>query len=306
MGDPAGIGPEIVLKALARPEVRRRCSAVVFGDRPWLERTARRLKIPMTFQIHQVGALPTKIPIGRPSAAAGRASGEYIAAAVDAVRQGAADAVVTAPINKEAFYLGGWGKHFVGHTEMLAALAGGKSARLMLAHGRLRAVHVTSHIPLKKVAGSLTRAKILETIRVAHAGLKALGIARPRIAVCGLNPHAGDGGVLGNEEARLIAPAVRAARRAGLRADGPLSADVVWPMVKDGRYDAGVAMYHDQGQIAVKLQGIGGAVNLTLGLPMIRTSPAHGTAYDLAGRGTASEESMAEALLLAAHMAGLR
>jgi 4-hydroxythreonine-4-phosphate dehydrogenase len=197
---------------------------------------------------------------------------------------------------------------------MLASLARAKNTALMLTDGLLRAVHVTSHVALRDVFKMLTKKKIMNTILLTHAGLVGLGIRRPRIAVCGLNPHAGDGGLFGNEEIRIIAPAVRACRAKGINVKGPLSADTVWPKVACGRYDAGVAMYHDQGQIAVKFQGfriskkqtLSGGVNVTLGLPFVRTSPAHGTAYDIAGRGRASERSMIEATAAALAMAARR
>jgi 4-hydroxythreonine-4-phosphate dehydrogenase len=220
-------------------------------------------------------------------------------------------AMVTAPINKRSFLMGGWGKKYVGHTEMLAGLTRVTDYALMMVVGRLRAVHVTSHIPLKEVAKSITAARVSATIRLTHHGLRQLGFFKPRIAVCGLNPHAGDGGVLGKEEAGAIFPAVKKCRQNGILVDGPLSADTLWPQVAGGLYDAGVAMYHDQGQIPIKLFGfqfekgkevLTRGVNVTLGLPIIRTSVAHGTAYDIAGRGVASEGSLLEAIRMAVAM----
>ncbi len=329
MGDPAGIGPEIILKAATRSDVRSRCFLVVFGDAAWLARNL--LKLPPKHPAHRLTiavinspedarrAPDTILPVmdlanvpaagvafGKINAAAGRASGEYIDAAIRSALRGKVNAIVTAPVNKNSFSLGGWGKKFVGHTEMLAKLTGTKEARLMLVHGSLRAVHVTSHIPLSSVSSSVTRPRVLETIRITDAALRKMGISKPKIALCGLNPHAGDGGVLGTEEKRAIAPAVAAARSQGIRVDGPLSADTVWPLVLAKKYDVGIAMYHDQGQIAIKLQGMGGAVNVTLGLPIVRTSPAHGTAFDIAGRGVASEDSFVAATLMAAKMAASR
>jgi 4-hydroxythreonine-4-phosphate dehydrogenase len=221
---------------------------------------------------------------------------------------------VTAPINKVSFRLGGWGKRFIGHTEMLAELTGSKEVGLMLVHGSLRAIHVTSHVPLKAVPALITRRRVTGSIRLADLGVRMMGIRGPRIAVCGLNPHAGDGGLMGHEEERAIAPAVAACRREGLRVDGPLPADTVWPFILAGRYDVAVAMYHDQGQIPIKMHGFrvgknvtqSGGVNVTIGLPIIRTSPAHGTAFDIAGKGLASEESFVEALTLAARMVSSR
>jgi 4-hydroxythreonine-4-phosphate dehydrogenase len=328
LGDPAGIGPEIILKALARPSVRRQAEFVVFGDLAWLRRTqvralkrhpASRLRLSRTgdrgtVRVIDFQNVPATLRVGRSSAAAGRASGAYIASAVDAVLHRFADGLVTAPIHKVSFRQGGWGKKFIGHTEMLAALTGAREVGLMLLHGPLRAVHVTSHVPLKDVPRLLTRSRIAATIRLANEGARALGIARPRIAVCGLNPHAGDGGLMGTEEGRVIAPAVAAARRAKLRVEGPMSPDLVWPFLAAGRFDVAVAMYHDQGQIPVKLSAFdarggtttSGGVNVTLGLTIVRTSPAHGTAFDIAGRGVASEASLVEAIEVAVRLVKAR
>ena len=326
MGDPAGIGPEVILKALSRRALRQRCEPILFGDLAWLRHTQKR-----ALKRHAAGRLALAstsmgksairvvdfgnaahgaIHFGKESAAAGRASGEYISSAVDAVRHHFADALVTAPINKVSFRLGGWGEQFIGHTEMLAKLTGARDVGLMLIHGPLRAIHVTSHVALKDVAGLITVKRVSAAIRLAHAGVRALGISRPRIAVCGLNPHAGDGGLMGQEEERTIAPAIAACRKDGLRVHGPLAADTVWPLLLGGKFDVGVAMYHDQGQIPVKMHGFrvgknatkSGGVNVTVGLPIIRTSPAHGTAFDLAGKGVASEESFVEAIELAIDM----
>ncbi len=292
IGDPAGVGPEIVRKALHRPDVLQICVPVTFGD----------LGVPSNKSFRY----------GVATAANGKASGIYIEAAIQAALTKQIDAVVTAPINKQSFRMGGWGKKFTGHTEMFAKLTGARRVALMLVHGPLRAVHVTSHIPLKKVASALTVSRVLETILLTHQALRKMGIKNPRIAVCGLNPHAGDGGLLGKEERTVIAPAIRKAKQKKVRAEGPLSADTVWPLVRDGVYDAGVAMYHDQGQIPIKLSSFSSTgkntlvrgVNVTLGLPIVRTSVAHGTAYEIAGKGKASEESLVDAIKLAAKMAG--
>jgi len=335
MGDPAGVGPEIVLAATADRTVQSACIPIVFGDLTWLQLTQKRSRLPRlrlvpldrSIDRHSIarlrrgdvgvvslGSLPARLPLGRPTAAAGKASGDYIAAAVQAALDREVSAVVTAPINKISFRMGGWGRRYIGHTEMIAGLTKTKVARLMLVHGALRAIHVTSHVPLSQVARRIGAGIILETIRVAHHGLRQMGILRPRIAVCGLNPHAGDGGLLGSEDRAIIAPAVATAVRGGIRAVGPLSADAVWPRVATGEFDAGVAMYHDQGQIAVKMSAfqasrrgraaVVGGVNVTLGLPIIRTSVAHGTAYDIAGKGTASAKSLVEAILMAVQMRG--
>lgn len=330
LGDPAGIGPEIVLKLIQRPSIRRRYRIVLFGHARVLDFYWRRL----FHGRRPAWIVPVRSPLGvtssgsivpivePPSVSArtvspgvvnrwsGEASGAYVGSAVAAAMRGEIDALVTAPLHKESFSLSRWGRRFVGHTEMVARLSGAKRARLMLMRGRLRAVHVTSHIPLKDVAAAVTKRNVEETLAVAVEGLRDLGIQRPKIAVCGLNPHAGDGGVLGNEDAKAILPAVRSARRRGIEADGPLPADVVWPRVLSGEFDAGVAMYHDQGQIPVKMMAFRTArrstvvtgVNVTLGLSVVRTSVAHGTAHDIAGRGVASEASLEEACEVAAQI----
>ncbi len=309
IGDPAGVGPEIVLKAM--PYFRSTCEFVVFGDRTFLEyvnaHVLGRTSLPRAFYVDFKNVDKKNFRFGVATANGGKASGTYIEVAVRAALNNEINALVTAPINKEGLQMGGWHKQHVGHTEILAHLTGSKSVALMLVTKNLRAVHVTSHIPLKKVSASLTKERVFQTISLTHEGLTGLGIARPRIAVCGLNPHAGENGLLGDEEAKIISPAVQQAKRRGIRVDGPISADVVWPKVRDRVYDAGVAMYHDQGQIAVKLLSFEnqkrnatvGGVNMTLGLPIVRTSVAHGTAYEIAGKDIASEQSLVEAIRMA-------
>jgi 4-hydroxythreonine-4-phosphate dehydrogenase len=289
LGDPAGIGPEIVRKALAHRHLHTAVNILLIGS----------------------FADAKRVPTGKPSVLGGRLSGEYIKKAVELAQAGLVDAIVTAPINKVSFRMGGWGKKFVGHTEMLAALTKTNTVRSMLVCDTVRAVHVTSHIPLRQVADSLSIRTVSETIKLAVAGLKQLGISNPKVGVAGLNPHAGDNGILGMEERKIILPAINVCRRAGCNVEGPISADVLWPLVKEKIYDAGVAMYHDQGQIAVKLAGFTMGKNqrldvrgtqITLGLPFVRVSVDHGTAYDIAGKGVASEESLLEAIRTALHM----
>jgi 4-phospho-D-threonate 3-dehydrogenase / 4-phospho-D-erythronate 3-dehydrogenase len=333
LGDPAGVGPEIVLRAALSPRFRRSDNVVV-ADHAYLRVVAARLhrrgfcvpplvRIPyrewtsaetaslrglVVVDLDNVRRSPS---FGKPTAWGGKASGDYIRAGVEAVTHCLADALVTLPINKQSFRLGGWGKESIGHTEFLASLTGTPRVALMLSLGKFRAVHVTQHIALNRVAASITRKRIEETIRLTHEGLTQMGIRKPRIGVCGLNPHAGDGGLMGNEEQRLITPAIRSCKADGIRVSGPMPADSLWPHVRDGRFDAGVAMYHDQGQVAVKLLGFQSrgrhvlvrGVNTTLGLPIIRTSVAHGTAFDIAGRGIASAESLLDAIELASTMA---
>lgn len=326
MGDPAGVGPEILIKALARSRAQV-YFPVIFGDLECLRYTQSRVlkKHPASgLKFFALPAGPGRfsfsaegIPVfdlknwrasgfkyGVATRENGQASGDYIAAAVEWIRNGCLDAIVTAPINKESFHSSSWGKKFPGHTEMLASLSNSQNTALMLTHGLLRAVHVTSHVALRDVSKLITQKKVIAAIKLSHDSVSKLLRRKARIAVCGLNPHAGDGGQFGSEEKKIIAPAVRACRARGINVTGPLPADTVWPKVVGGVFDVGMAMYHDQGQIAVKLQGfrfskkdtLSGGVNITLGLPFVRTSPAHGTAFDIAGRGMASEKSMLEAI----------
>lgn len=310
IGDPSGIGPEIVLKSISQPKLKGKCNFVVFGDielLAWVnKKILHRSKLPSAVYENE-SRLSLPIRFGVVSAANGYCSGRYIEAAIHSAQRGNIDAIVTAPINKESFRLGGWGKRYTGHTEMFSALTGAKKTALMLISGPLRAIHVTSHIPLKDVSRKLTRENVFDTICLADIGLKKLGIRHPKIVVCGLNPHAGENGLLGGEEQRVIGPAIQLALRKGLKVVGPLPADTVWPSVRDGFYDVGVAMYHDQGQIPIKLHSFSNGkkgplvhgINVTVGLPLIRTSVAHGTAFEIAGKGVASEQSLVDAIELA-------
>ena len=323
MGDPAGIGPEVALAALRAPAVRARVAPILVGDLGVWRATARRLKLRLDFDdvsapprvgrvaVAVSSALPPPVcPPGLPRTraaqrACGAAAYAAIIAAVRLVQSGVAAGLVTAPISKA--HLVAAGHDFPGHTELLAALAGGVPVRMMLAGPRLRVVLVTIHCRLRDVPGLVTRENVLETIRITARGLRErFGIAAPRLAVAGLNPHAGEQGLFGDEEARAITPAVRAARRAGLRVDGPLAADGLFAHAADGAYDAVVCMYHDQGLGPFKLLHFADGVNVTLGLPFARTSPDHGTAFDIAGRGRADPRSMIAALLMAADTAARR
>jgi len=332
MGDPAGIGSEIVLKSLARPALMRGHQAIIVGDLGHLRRIqktilrthpASRLLLhgirPSVFMNHpsrsdsfkgvvvvDMKNVKPNLAFGKPMAWAGRASGDYIRFAVKAAIQNKINALVTAPINKKSFHMGGWGRKFVGHTEMLAHLSGCSPVAHMLVYKNMRSVHVTSHLPLRDVSRSLNVRRICEVIELTERGLFDFGIKKPRIAVCGLNPHAGDGGLLGWEEERTIWPAIQHCQKRGICVQGPMSPDVVWPRVQGGHYHAGVAMYHDQGQIPLKLMSFKSSssqkrfsshgLSLTLGLPFVRVSVDHGTAYEIAGKGVASEKSMINAL----------
>ncbi len=317
MGDPAGIGPEVTLKALAQPKVRRAVTPILVGLPQVFHATAERLGLKLGDRLQTLsiedGTHRTHESYGshglprtrRAKAACGSAAYAAILAAARLVQEGHAEALVTAPISKEHVALAG--HDIPGHTELLAQLAGDVPVRMMLAGPKLRVVLATIHMALAEVPRRIDAPLVLETLRITeHALRRDFGIARPRIAVTGLNPHAGEGGLFGDEEIRVIAPALRRARRAGMQADGPAAADGVFAHAMSGTYDAVVCMYHDQGLGPFKLLHFADGVNVTLGLPFVRTSPDHGTAFDLAGRGVADPSSMAAAILMAADLAQRR
>jgi 4-phospho-D-threonate 3-dehydrogenase / 4-phospho-D-erythronate 3-dehydrogenase len=297
VGDPAGVGPEVTVKALAQPEVRELAELVVAGDPTQLAQIARDLGLPAPEHVEPAGDARGVEP-GRLSAAGGHAAVAAVRRAVELVQSGAASALVTGPINKEALRLAGY--PWPGHTEMLAELCAVPEVRMLLVTDRLRVCHVTTHRSLRSAIEMATRDRVLETIRMTQAGAGRLGFATPRIAVAGLNPHAGEGGLFGDEEIREIAPAVEDARREGIDASGPWPADTVFWRASQGEFDLVVAMYHDQGHVPVKLAGFDEGVNVTLGLPFLRTSVDHGTAFDIAGKGRARWQSMAAAIRVAA------
>jgi len=300
MGDPCGIGPEIVVRALAEPALAEDC--IVFGDAGVLQATATWLQLPVPPRIEPVTRLQPLPRLGEPDAAAGDAAYRYIVAAARSARSGEARALVTAPISKAALQAAG--HRWPGHTELLADLAGGAEVRMMLANDELRVVLVTVHLALRDAIDALDTKRILKTIAIADAGLRRAGIAKPRLAVAGLNPHAGESGLFGREEIDIIAPAVEAARADGIDATGPHPPDTVFMQARGfARFDAVIAMYHDQGLIPVKYRGIDQGVNVTLGLPFVRTSPDHGTAYDIAGQGVADPASLLAAIRLADRLA---
>ena len=241
---------------------------------------------------------------GQLSAMAGRAAVEYVLEAANLALTGPVQGMVTAPINKEAIHLAGY--PYIGHTELLADITHTPRVTTMLASGPLRVVHVTRHTPLREVAAQIERDRVLETIEIAHQALQEMGMAAPRIGVAALNPHRGEGGLLGHEEQKEIEPAVEMARRAGINAQGPLSADVVFHQALQGEFDIVVAMYHDQGHIPIKTYGFEKSITITLGLPIVRTSVDHGTAFDIAGQGIANPQSLVEAVKAAALMARQR
>jgi 4-hydroxythreonine-4-phosphate dehydrogenase len=318
LGDPAGIGPEVIVKALAQPAVAARCRALVIGDRRILDRAAGQVGRPdMRFEVVDSPAQgrytpdaitvldlhnadPAEIVPGRVQPAAGRAAVEYVLRACDLTLAGETDAVVTAPLNKEAMHLAGFG--YPGHTELLAERTHAQRVSMLLVGEQLRVVHVSTHVSLAEAIRRVTVERVREVIDLADQSCWALGIAQPRIAVAGLNPHAGEGGLFGDEEARAVGPAIAAARRAGLNVSDPLPPDTVFLRAVKGEFDIVVAMYHDQGHIPMKLLAFDSGVNVSIGLPIIRTSVDHGTAFDIAGTGKASAASMVAALDVAVQM----
>jgi 4-hydroxythreonine-4-phosphate dehydrogenase len=317
MGDPAGIGPEIVLKAVAEGEVLEACSPVIIGDAQLLAHTARTLDLRCGYEIVRRGEpLPetwdgtliyhldninASIEPGVESGVAGRAAGEYIEAAVELCAAGAVDAISTAPINKRALFLGGYS--FPGHTEFLARLTGAEDCAMAFVAENLRVVLISTHVPLAEAIRLVEKERIVRVVRLTDRELRRWGIARPRIAVAALNPHGAEGGLFGVEEASEILPAVEACREGdGINASGPFSADTVFLRASRGEFDAVVSCYHDQAMIPVKCLSFGEAVNVTLGLPFIRTSVDHGTAFDIAGRGVAGHSSLVAAIKLAARL----
>jgi 4-hydroxythreonine-4-phosphate dehydrogenase len=298
-GDPAGVGPEVTVKALSRPEVRSLAGICVVGDPEVLRRTARQLGLPAPARIEAAGE-GAQVDAGTLSAAGGAAAVAAVRRAVELVQGGDYDGVVTAPINKEALRLAGF--EWPGHTELLADLTGARDVRMLLINERLKVVHVTTHRSLRAAIEACNRERVLRTIELAAEAGRRLGHRAPRIGVAGLNPHAGEGGLFGDEEIREISPAVEAARTAGLEVSGPWPADTLFWRAAQGEFDVVVAAYHDQGHIPVKLGGIDEGVNVTLGLPFPRTSVDHGTAFDIAGRGVARWQSMAAAIRVAAQL----
>src|SRR5258708_9045310 len=317
MGDPAGIGPEVVLKAVAEEEVRAVCRPVIIGDAQLLAHNARTLDLQCGYEIvRRDEHLPDEIsePLifhldniqghvepGIESGAAGKAAAGYIEAAVELCAAGSIDAIATAPINKRALYLGGY--TFPGHTEFLAYLTGSDDYAMGFVGANLRVVLVSTHVPLSEAIGLVRRERVEKRIRLADRELRRWGIERPRIAVAALNPHGAEGGLFGMEEASELAPAVEACRAAdGINVRGPFSPNTLFLPASPRAFDPPVARYHYQPMIPVKCLSFGEAVNVTLGLPFIRTSVDHGTAFDIAGKGIAEHSSMVAAIKLAAEL----
>ena len=317
MGDPAGIGPEVILKSLTQSGVRESGRFLIFGDANILHREAKNLDFKMPLipipavgdaefpsngvEIVNLTALSPTLEYGKPAAASGDAAFKYIKSAAMAALNGEVDAVVTAPISKEALKMAG--HKYPGHTEILAEICKTDDYAMMLAGPHLRVVLCTIHVPYTQVPALLSRELIFKTIRITHESLSKYLGKTPRIAVASLNPHAGEGGMFGDEEVRLIRPAIEEASSKGINASGPYPADTLFYWASQGKYDAVVCMYHDQGLIPLKLLDFECGVNVTLGLPIIRTSVDHGTAFDIAGKGVANPSSMVEAVRMALEMA---
>ena len=306
MGDPAGIGPEIIVKTLAQMSDSDRSNAVVIGNQSLLERAAKISGVELTFSdsldaisgvvpvVHVSTQGETSIIDGQMSAAGGEAAYRYVERAVQLCLDEVISVIVTAPLNKAAMHLAG--HKYDGHTELLATLTGAKSSFMLLAGPKLSAIHVTTHTSLSKAATKPSVERVLETIKVGHAHFKKIGFESPRIAVSGLNPHCGEGGLFGDEEATRISPAIELAQKEGINVQGPISGDTVFYRALKGEFDLVVAQYHDQGHIPTKLIAFDETVNVSLGLPIYRTSVDHGTAFDIAWKGVANNANMRAAI----------
>ena len=321
MGDATGCGPEIIVKSLLEKQFYDISRSVVIGDAKIMERAIKIVGastqirkvtsldgVGQTFGVIDVldmDNLPEDLPFAKVDARAGKAAYEYVAKGVDLAMKNEIDAIVTAPLNKEAMNLGGY--HYAGHTEILGDLSGTKDYAMMLVGGPLRVIHVSTHVSMREACNRTKKARVLKVIELADESCKLLGLTEPRVAVAGLNPHAGEGGLFGAEEIEEIIPAVEAAKAMGICVSGPIAPDTVFYRAAiKGHFDIVVCMYHDQGHIPMKVLSFETGVNVTVGLPFIRTSVDHGTAFGKAGKGTADHRSMNESLLLGAKMAQTR
>ncbi|WP_455368047.1 4-hydroxythreonine-4-phosphate dehydrogenase PdxA [[Eubacterium] cellulosolvens] len=320
MGDAAGVGPEIIVKTLYDKKIYEICRPLVIGDLKVLMDILKIAKIDLAFnplkeasearfQYGRVDILDLnnikleELIMGRPQAMAGKASVEYLEKAIELALAGGVHAITTAPLNKEAMNKAGY--TYPGHTEILAKITQTKDFAMMLVAKNLRVIHVTTHVSMRTAISLIKKNKVLATIRLAYKAMRGLGIKKPKIAVAGLNPHAGEAGIFGQEEINEITPAIDQANKEGIQAKGPFPPDTVFLRAKKNEFDIVVAMYHDQGHIPIKLEGFESGVNVTIGLPIIRTSVDHGTAYRRAGLrlGTADPMSLIEAIKLAVIMA---
>lgn len=318
MGDPAGIGPEVVVKAMNEASLYDECRPLAIGDANTLRRTAVALGLALSVNVvadpadgrYAHGTLDvlqattddlSGIAPGKVQPAAGKAAAECVIKATNLALAGKIEAIATAPLNKDALNQAGF--HYPGHTEMLADLTGTTDFSLTLIAGKLRVIHVTTHVSMRQALDMIDRARVLRIVRLADRFCRYLGITEPRIAVAGFNCHAGENGLFGREEIDHIAPAIEEARAQGIKTSGPWPGDTIFYRASQGEFDMVVAMYHDQGHIPVKMLGFEAGVNTTAGLPIIRTSVDHGTAFDIAGHGKASHGSMVEAVRLGARLA---
>jgi len=318
MGDAAGCGPEIIVKALADQAIYSICRPLVFGDAKRMELAAEIVKSPLQIRsvtdvnagVYEYGGIdvldfaniPADLPFGQVDAQAGHAAYTYIAAAIQQATAKNVSAIVTAPINKEALHKGG--HLFPGHTEILGALSNSKDYAMMLSSDALKVIHVTTHVSMRQAADLIKKDRVLRIIRLADRTLRQLGLKEPRIAVAGFNAHAGENGLFGREDIEEIVPAVEEAQKEGLNVTGPIPPDTVFfRTVCRKEFDIVVVMYHDQGHIPIKLLGFDNGINVTVGLPFLRTSVDHGTAFDIAGKGIADSGSMTAAIEFAAQAA---
>jgi 4-hydroxythreonine-4-phosphate dehydrogenase len=316
MGDPAGIGSEIIALSLEKEDLRQRC--IVVGDVDRLRAGARKAGSPVKYRrikspaeagkydgkvpVVDLKVVPKNLAFGVLSKDGGEAAFASLIKAIDLSMAAEVAAIVTAPINKESLHLAG--HLYPGHTEILAERTGAPDYVMMLAAGSMRVLHVTTHIRMSQVPESITTERILRVLELGQKALRDMGVDEPKFGVAGLNPHAGEGGIFGDEEELIIAPAIEKAKKMGIDAIGPVPPDIVFLRMNRGHYDAVIAMYHDQGHIPLKLLAFESGVNVTLGLPIIRTSVDHGTAFDIAGKGLADPGSMVEAIGLAISMTG--
>jgi 4-phospho-D-threonate 3-dehydrogenase / 4-phospho-D-erythronate 3-dehydrogenase len=320
MGDAAGVGPEIILKSLTDVEMYKISRPVVIGDSKILKRAKSFVGSKLTIEViteEELGGLsylygtvycldlnllPENLPVGKVSAEAGHAAYEYLAAAIKLAKEKKIDAICTAPLNKEALHKGG--HMYPGHTEILADLTNTKDYSMMLSAPNLKVIHVTTHVGLIDAVKLIQPERVYHVIKLAHDTLQKAGIPSPKIAVCGINPHAGENGLFGyGEEEEKVVPAVEKAKGEGINVQGPLPADTLFFRTVRGDFDIVVAMYHDQGHGPIKVLGLDTGVNITVGLPIIRTSVDHGTAFDIAGKGIADEKSLMEAIRQAVELA---
>ena len=306
MGDPAGVGPEIVVRAVGEMDPAERAQTRIYGNRATLEaaKKATGIEVDLAPLLVDLPVEGGPLPWGKLDPRAGDAAFRFIEKAVRDAREGLIGCIVTAPINKEA--LNAAGHHYDGHTGMLSALTGNASAFMLLASERLNVIHVSTHISLRTAIERATPERVLATIRAGHRHFQRIGIAEPRIAVAGINPHCGENGLFGDEDDRQIAPAVAAAQAEGINAVGPIPADTVYHRAYMGAFDLVVAQYHDQGHIPIKLVAFDTAVNVSVGLPIDRTSVDHGTAFDIAGTGKAKHINMNAAIAYARRLAAAR